>query len=126
MNEQRLLETATLLYFVEQHKDAREHFNMSRYKVDASKPICQTTVCTVAYATEMYKGSGFTLKPKTYNQVFPSYKGESHREAIALFYDISIAEVQELFGSHIRTAKEEADYICNFVEKVFHFFPHIG
>lgn len=117
MNEQRLLETATLLYFVSLHEEANKHFDMLTYRDDLEASICQTGACAMGYATEMYREEELYLgRQSTWDNLVLRYAGLSGVDAVAMFYNIAKEEAEHLFGPYTRTAKEEADLICKFVE----------
>ena len=133
MNEQRLLETATLLYFVALHKGANAHFNMKYYRRDLPPvPICHTAACALGYTAEMYP-EAFEWIRKTFEEDLGQYfdlvlKGDERKDigrisgidAGAVFFEIPPGDANLLFaqvGRSDRSAKEEADIICQYVEK---------
>ena len=120
MREDRLLEVATLLYFVALHEDANKHFSMRFFRFSIDRPICQTSACAMGYAMEMYPNEikiyrlGYMQDEVAY---LPVYQGQIGMAAVDLFFDLSEDDANELFGAwHDRSAKEEADLICAYVE----------
>ena len=120
MREDRLLEVATLLYFVALHEDANKHFSMRFFRFSIDRPICQTAACAMGYAMEMYPNEFKIYRlghMDTTVGYLPIYQGGIGMAAVELFFDLSETDVNEIFGaSHDRSAKGEADVICAYVE----------
>ena len=120
MREDRLVEVATLLYFVALHEDANKHFSMRFFRFSIDRPICQTAACAMGYAMEMYPEE-LKIYRLSYMQdkvaYLPMYQGGIGMAAVELFFDLSATDANGLFGAwHDRSAKGEADVICAYVE----------
>ena len=120
MREDRLLEVATLLYFVALHEDANAHFSMRFFRFSIDRPICQTAACAMGYAIEMYPEE-LKIYRVSYMQdevaYLPIYQGYTGMAAVERFFGLSETDANGLFGAwHDRSAKGEADVICAYVE----------
>lgn len=119
MKEQKLLELATLLYFISEDEQVSERFDMTIFRRSLPPvPICETSACAFGWAGELYPKQIKWASYREISCIYPTYKGYKHEKAIMKFFEISCDSADALFYPGLKqTPKKVADKIVKYVEK---------